>query len=43
MLIVFFNPYSIGDGMRIDDEFLTVNKITTYGTEFISGEGRVVR
>lgn len=42
ILIVFLNPYSIGDGVIIEDNFMVVKKITTYFTEFVNLDGRIV-
>lgn len=42
ILVVFLNPYSIGDIMTIEGDFLIVKKITTYFTEFQSGNGHIV-
>eukprot|EP01053_Blabericola_migrator_P012921 Blabericola_migrator_1__12920@NODE_84_length_14850_cov_98_458703_g75_i0_p1_GENE_NODE_84_length_14850_cov_98_458703_g75_i0NODE_84_length_14850_cov_98_458703_g75_i0_p1_ORF_typecomplete_len1084_score237_67MS_channel/PF00924_18/2e03MS_channel/PF00924_18/1_3e18Wzy_C/PF04932_15/1Wzy_C/PF04932_15/2_8_NODE_84_length_14850_cov_98_458703_g75_i01047013721 len=41
ILIVFLNPYRIGDRVRIDGEAQYVKRITTYFTEFESLHGRV--
>eukprot|EP01054_Gregarina_sp_Poly1_P000046 Gregarina_sp_Poly_1__45@NODE_100_length_14458_cov_232_622472_g87_i0_p2_GENE_NODE_100_length_14458_cov_232_622472_g87_i0NODE_100_length_14458_cov_232_622472_g87_i0_p2_ORF_typecomplete_len644_score95_94MS_channel/PF00924_18/6_5e20_NODE_100_length_14458_cov_232_622472_g87_i01092712858 len=41
ILIVFLNPYRIGDRVRIDGEAQYVKRITTYFTEFESLHGRI--
>lgn len=42
ILIVFLNPYRIGDRVRIDGEAQYVRRISTYFTEFESIHGRIV-
>lgn len=42
ILLVFLNPYRIGDRVRIDGEAQYVKRITTYFTEFESLHGKPV-
>lgn len=41
ILIVFLNPYSIGDGIVLNGVFMTVRRITTYFTECVQGDGKI--
>lgn len=36
MFVCFFNPYNVGDRVRLNDELLIVKKVSTYFSEFVS-------